>query len=131
MRHRVGRSIAVVTLLAAVLAACSRPVSDPVVDGWPIGERRDCTARPWECNLLLAAARDRLALRDPGHPEIVQATLHMEGATVDADGNLLIQVRSGGCCSVARFELADGTIRALGVGYPGISDQLQTFDYGP
>ena len=32
-------------------------------------------------------------------------------------------IRSGGCCHVLVVELADGSTRAIGVGYPGISQE--------
>lgn len=57
--------------------------------------------------------------------------LHNEGVTRDADGNTILHTRSGQCCRVVRFELADGSVRAIGVGFPGISDIPIAVDYGP
>ncbi len=50
---------------------------------------------------------------------------------MDADGNVILWTRSGACCSVARFELADGGVKAIGVGFPGVSTTPMAFDYGP
>ncbi len=50
---------------------------------------------------------------------------------MDANGNQVLTNRSGSCCSVARFELADGSVKAIGVGYPGISKTPVAVDYGP
>ena len=96
-----------------------------VVDGWPIGNEVNCSLEQ-RCDELLTAARTGLASRNPGHAEVVKQTLHEEGT----HGNVLT-TRSGGCCWVARFRLADGSVRAIGVGYPGISTEPATVDYGP
>jgi hypothetical protein len=116
-------------LIAIAAAACAR-AGDPVVDGWPIGPQRDCE-RHDDCHALLVLATAALDRRDPGHAAIVNVTLHNEGAIVDASGNTILMTRSGACCSVARFELADGTVRAIGVGYPGVSKEPIALDYGP
>ena len=47
----------------------------------------------------------------------------------DASGGRVIH--SGACCRVALFELADGSVKAIGVGTVGISPGIQAFDYGP
>jgi hypothetical protein len=52
------------------------------------------------------------------------AHLHHEGEFVDpSTGDRTLSVRSGGCCQVLVIELADGSTRAIGVGYPGVSDE--------
>ena len=103
---------------------------DPVIDGWPVGRVMDCN-RDATCADLAAAATAGLARRDPGHPAIVTLTLHDEGRVVNEDGEQVLFTRSGSCCSVARFALADGTVRAIGIGYPGISREPSAIDYGP
>ena len=80
---------------------------------------------------FLALARAGLDARDPGHPAVVTSTLHVEGATVDANGNRIIYGRSGALYAVVRFELADGSIRAIGVGAAGPDPTVRAFDYGP
>lgn len=109
--------IALAVLLTA--AACAPLRESPVVDGWPVGDPLDCTTSGARCPELLAAATAGLGVRDPGHAPIVQATLHVEGVVFDDKGNQILWTRSGACCNVARFELADGSVRAMGVGYPG------------
>lgn len=47
------------------------------------------------------------------------------------DHHKILNVRSGNCCSVVRFELADGSVRAIGVGFPGVSDIPIAINYGP
>jgi hypothetical protein len=128
MRKGVGRLL-VIAMALVVIVGCAQTTSDPVVDGWPIGPESDCAVSP--CAAWLAVAQARLAERDPGHAEIVKATLHTEGVTVGPDGQLQVTTRSGGCCAVARFELADGTVEAIGVGTPGIGEDIRTIDFGP
>jgi hypothetical protein len=50
---------------------------------------------------------------------------------VNAKGEQILVTRSGSCCVVARFELADGTVAAIGVGYPGVSKIPIAIDQGP
>jgi hypothetical protein len=117
-------------LLAVVmsLAGCSTSVSDVEVDGWHVGPETSCDAVA-RCADLLVVAGEGLDRRDPGHAAVVKVTLHDEGPEVDATGGRV--VRSGPCCDVALFELADGTVKAIGVGQVGISPGIQAFDYGP
>jgi hypothetical protein len=119
-------------MLAAVLVAtCQLFVrSDPVVNGWPIGSDVPCSAEA-RCLVLLATATAGLDLRDPGHPPVVASTLHREGATFDANGNRLLYTSSGALYVVVRFELADGSVMAIGVGAAGPDPTVRAFDYGP
>jgi hypothetical protein len=128
---RFGRpSLLALLFVIAAIAACAKSAPDPVVDGWPIGPPVDCAAAI-DCAAWLAVAQGRLDGRDPGHAEVVKAILHNEGTLVAPDGGLQIFTRSGGCCSVAVFELADGTVAAIGVGMPGISQTVEAIDFGP
>jgi hypothetical protein len=129
MRYLAALAALASLALVWAVAVSSGPTADPVVDGWPVGDAFTCS-NP-ECEALLPVAQAQLDTRDPGHAPVVHATLHHEGVYADASGHLILSVRSGGCCQVARFELADGTIRAIGVGYPGISQEPMAFDYGP
>ena len=128
MRTGVSRLLATAMALV-VVAGCAQATSDPVVDGWPIGPELDCAVTP--CAAWLAVAQGRLDVRDPGHAEIVKATLHSEGALVAPNGELQVFARSGGCCAVAVFDLADGSVEAVGVGTPGVGEDIQTVDFGP
>jgi hypothetical protein len=115
---------ACLALLALGVIACGilREPADPVIDGWPVGSEISCA--DVDCELLLGLGRDHLDRRDPGHAVVVRATLHREGTLVEIDpasGGQILRTRSGGAPSIAVFELADGTLTAIGVGYPGIS----------
>jgi hypothetical protein len=129
MGDRIVRSLATWLAVIVIVAACAKSAPDPVVDGWPIGQATDCAVTP--CGAWLAVAQARLDVRDPGHAEVVKATLHNEGTLVAPEGGLQIFTRSGGCCNVALFELADGTTKALGVGTIGISTTVSAVDFGP
>jgi hypothetical protein len=124
------RWLALFALLSGLATACAGAVDERVVDGWPIGPALPCAASQ-RCPELAEAATNGLARRDPGHAAIVSLTLHAEGAVVDASGRRVLQVRSGACCDVALFKLADGNLAAIGVGYPGISETPVAIDYGP
>ena len=124
---------ACLALLALGVLACGllREAPDPVIDGWPIGTEVDCATRA-DCRVLLSLARDRLDARDPGHAAVARVTLRHEGTPVDpATGDRILLTRSGGAPDVAVFELEDGTVTAIGVGYPGISREPMAFDTGP
>lgn len=140
--------MALAMVVIAVLAACSSaaddpgvtggsvvpggsgPVGDPVVDTWPVGPELDCAA-DGHCPALLATARIGFDRRNPGHPAVVRVVLHREGTTVNDKGERILVTRSGSCCVVARFELADGSVAAIGVGYPGVSKIPIAIDKGP
>lgn len=103
---------AAIAAILAILASCASPT---VVDGWPIGPEADCQgANAARCEALIDAATDAFARRDPGHPLVVRVALHNEGPIVDPVGNPILMTRSV-LFLVARFILADGTVRAVGV----------------
>jgi hypothetical protein len=109
-------------ILTLTVVACGvlRGTAAPVIDGWSVGP--EVSFVDAERELLLGLARDHLDRRDPGHAVVVRATLHAEGAVVDpVTGDQILMTRSGGASRIAVFELADGTVTAIGVGYPGIS----------
>ena len=109
-------------MVAAALVGCATVQPGTLVDGWSVGEQKTCAVGDERCVALLPEATRGLDRRDPGHPPITAATLHEEGGYPGKNGEVLLSVRSGGCCDVALFQLADGSVRAIGVGYPGISD---------
>ena len=121
------RPFALVAGLAIILAGCAS-ASDKVVDGWGIGPPFTCPFvdpdRP--CAALLPLAVEALERRDPGHLPIVSAELREEGP--DATGNLVVRSTA---FEVALFRLADGSMRAIGVGYPGVATEPMALDYGP
>lgn len=128
-RWLVGTCLGIVAL-SVVACGLLREPADPVIDGWPVGPEVSCF--DVDCDLLLGLARDHLDRRDPGHAVVVRTTLHREGAPVNpATGEQILRTRSGGSPSIAVFELADGTVTAIGVGYPGISREPMVFEWGP
>ena len=96
-----------------VLGACT-PAADPVIDTWPVGEPLEC-AEPKYCDELVRVGLEGLDMRDPRHAPVVAAGIHQEG-TIRG----ILTTRSGDCCHVLVVELADGSTRAIGVGYPGL-----------
>ena len=110
----------IVLLLAGSAAACS--VDDPVVDTWPVGKALDCAPGDARCAELLRVGLEGLRSRDVQRSELVSARLYSEGAFRDVNtGGLILVKRSGGCCQVLVAMYADRTVRAIGVGYPGVS----------
>lgn len=128
--HRPSRSqarLVWLALLVALLVGGCIPAAIPlVVDGWAIGDPVDCTADP-ECAAFVAAAMIGFDRRDPGHARIESVNLHHQGQP----GSPVLQECSGGCPVVAAFRLVDGSVRAVGVGTPGIMTEPIVFDYGP
>jgi hypothetical protein len=113
---------ACLTLLSLGVLACGllREPSAPVIDGWSVGS--EVSFFDSERELLLGLARDHLDRRNPGHAVVVRAALHHEGGLIDPEtGHEILRTYSGGAPRIAVFELADGTVTAIGVGYPGIA----------
>lgn len=124
------RAVAASLLAASLLVACQGLArSDPVVDGWPIGHEVACTPEA-RCGELIAIATAALDLRDRVHPAVVRAALHADGKTFDAKGNQLLYSSSGRSYGVVRFELADGSVRAIGLGAAGADPTIRAFDHG-
>jgi hypothetical protein len=109
----------------------------PTYDGWRVGDGDACPIYPtWvpeserpsadECEANLAvwlgAATDGFDRRDPAHPPVVRVTLHHLATS---------KLHSANCCEVAVFELADGTLRAIGIAQEPMSSTLAPVDYGP
>ena len=118
-------------VLGCGLLPNERPTGDRVVDGWPIGAPLACEDAK-RCQALTLVAREGFDEHYAGHAEIVDFGLYTEGALIDPKtGDKILMNRSGGCCDVALFRLADGTEHALGVGYPGISTTPMAFPEGP
>ena len=118
-------------MLACGLLPNARPIGDRVVDGWPIGAPLQCEDAS-RCQALSAVAREGLDQHYAGHAAVVEFGLYNEGSRIDAEtGDKILVIRSGACCEVALYRLADGTEHALGVGYPGISTTPMAFPEGP
>ena len=129
--------VAVFGALAILLAACGDGLglareSSVVIDGWLVGPPTVCqdrvvTANNVEvargrCVDLVAAAAKALDDRDPGHPTVVGLQLHLR---------LWPPNTAGGLEYVAVYALDDGSVRAIGVGWPGVATTPYTIDYGP
>jgi hypothetical protein len=118
-RHRRPGLVATVAL-GLVLCGCG-VTPDPLIDTWPVGASAACPDTQ-RCEALVAAGLAGLDARDPGHAAVVATELRDEGVILDpSTGHQILMARSGGCCAVLLVRLADGTTRAIGVGYPGIS----------
>ena len=115
-----------VALMSVAMSGCMMAPGGSVIDGWSIGDPVDC-ARNDECDDFIPAAITGLGRRDPGHPAIVEVKLHHQGKP----GQTILHTCSGGCPVVAVFQLIDGSLRAIGVGTPGVAREPMTFDYGP
>ena len=115
--------------VALVLVACGPFGPSPLVDGWPIGDEYACSDPA--CAPFMEIAIDGLEDRDAGHAPIARATLHELGVLIGDDGKPVLLVYSGGQPSVVLFELADGSTRAIGVKYIGISDEASAMPWGP
>ena len=117
------RPILIIFVLAAglVVGACA-PAPDPVIDTWPVGGPLDCPDAG-RCADLVRVGLQGLDQRDRGHARVIATELHWEGSFVHPSGGRILTTRSGGCCQVLVVHLADGSTRAIGVGYPGISDE--------
>jgi hypothetical protein len=78
--------------------------SRPVINGWPIGDRAECSSGG--CEDSIEVATEALDSGHPGHPEVVDASLYSTA------GPLTTSV----AYSVVVFRFVDGTYRAIGVG---------------
>lgn len=123
------RLLPVVLALAAV-AGCGQVGS--TIDGWLIGSVATCTDRTvtaegvevqrGTCAELMAAAARAFDARDPNHAPVVRSQLYDRRSPPGSYGGLqFVQV----------FQLVDGSLRAIGVGWPGVSVTPYTIDYGP
>ena len=74
------------------------------------------------CEDLVAAASMALDHRDPGHAVVLSMRLHERLSPPD---------RVGGLHFVAVYTLADASVRAIAVGWPGVATYAFTIDYGP
>ena len=106
------------------ILGCGGPT---VIDSWPIGPlTNDCLRG--SCEDMIVAATARLEVRDPGHADVSKVEIHELAQQVDAQGRTILTTMSGGPPRVVLFELADGSRRAIGVGYPGVSQTPVAFD---
>jgi hypothetical protein len=122
----------VAPIVAAVLVAGCAPTSDPIVDGWSIGEPTECLDTAERCEAEVRAALEALDARDPGHAQVTLWQRRLEGASYDATtGDRVLQTRSGSCCTIVLIHLADGRSAAIGVAYPGISKVAVALRWGP
>jgi hypothetical protein len=132
------RPIAVaVGAFAIVVAGCggdpgSAPARSAVIDRWLVGPLAMCEDRVvsannvevarGRCADLVTAAAKALDKRDPEHPTVVAAQFHRRLWPPNA---------AGGLQYVAVYSFADGSVRAIGVGWPGVATTPYTIDYGP
>jgi|GEM_PF-5424518 hypothetical protein len=92
-----------------------------IIDGWLIGHDSCVSSDPLRsCSTMMSLAMTGFDARNPGHLPVVASELRLEGNPVHSSLRW-----------VALFKLSDGTLRAIGVWYPGVSVTPQVIDYGP
>ena len=116
--------------IALVVLGCGAMGPSMVVDGWPVGEPFQCRI-DGECEFYVPVATTALDDRDPGHAPIVNVTMNLQSAYRQEDGDFRQPICSGGCFVIVLFQLADGSVKAIGAGTIGISREVTTRDYGP
>ena len=114
------RSVSLAFLLAVALGGCTLLPQTNIVNGWSVGPVLACGDQ--RCRDEIPVARAALDEYYPNHPELIALEIHEEGGYRDALGNIVLATRSGGCCEVALFRFADGSVWAIGVGYVGVND---------
>lgn len=128
----VMRAVAVV-LAAAFFAGCAsaprgvvQTPTGPIIDGWHVGVETGgpgIDGIPCGDDQIIQAAINALARRDPGHPEVVDASIHAE--RFEPGGALY-----GGEALVVVFQLADESLRAIGVRWILCSGTPDTINFG-
>lgn len=115
---------------AAVAWDIATVVSRPsVIDGIPLGDRVACDDRA--CLQFVDFATGWLDEREPTHPAIREIAVHRTNYR-DAQGNVLLTIRSGGGDRIVALHLVDGTSRAVHVGCGiGIATDLCFASSGP
>ena len=116
--------IAFLTALAGALAACGPVEPNTIVSGWSVGEVIDCTTE--RCRDVRQVAEQALQKQQPGYPPVISLTIHREGL-YPRDGSLVPGHVAGGCCEVALFRFADGSLYAFGVGSALIGGPLEPY----
>ena len=119
------------SITAAVLIGCDPPGPSMVVDGWPVGEPLECRITDGECWFYEALASTALDHRSPGHAPIASASLHLQAAYRQDDGDFRRPICLSGCDTIVLFKLIDGSFKAIGAGSIGVSQEVTTRDYGP
>jgi hypothetical protein len=107
-------------LVPILIAACS----PTFIDGWSVGRPAPCGGDV-KCDELQDVATAGLDAKYPGHASIQSARIHDEGP--QRNGQTLVRI--GASIHVAVFNLADGSVHAIGVGYFGISRTARTFEH--
>ena len=121
---------ALVATIAFLILGCGPMGPSIVVDGWPVGEPFQCRI-DGECEFYVPLATTALDHRDPGHAPIVNVTMNLQSAYLQEDGDFRHPMCSGGCFIIVLFQLADGSVKAIGAGTIGVSREVTTRDYGP
>jgi hypothetical protein len=145
------RSLAWGLAASLAVAACALPplpsatppppsappaTASPVIDTWPIGPEIGCNYEELfpntSCAEIIAVGHAGLDERNAGHAPVASTEFHERGVDLDpATGRPAIHIGSGPCCAVLVFRLADGSVRAIGVGAPGIGPLIAIPATGP
>jgi hypothetical protein len=126
--------VGVFALSVVALSACSAPDTRvTIVDGWSIGPEFQCEEVA-TCEAFVDTATEAFTSGNPWHSAIVRTSVHEEGSYPCKKGGGISQItRSGGAGigPIVLFELADGSRRALSVGYPLGSNAPVAHGHGP
>jgi hypothetical protein len=114
---------------ALAVLGCSALTPNMIVNGWSVGDVKACEEP--RCAAQIPVAQAALEQYRPDHAPLVKLTIHEEGGYPRGDGTVAVPFRSGGCCDVALFQLSDGSVYAVGVGYPGVSEEPTAVERGP
>ena len=125
---------ALLSVVAATFLFAGCDILEPaprILDGWSVGDAIDCPATD-RCTDLARVGLAQLDADEPGHPAVTAWSMHRESYYPSTKpGEKILPTRSGGCCSVLVVTLADGRVLAIGVGFPGVSQEPMAFRAGP
>lgn len=99
---------------ASLTPGATRPSLDPgkyantTINGFPLARQVDCAD---QCASHLALARTALDNSSPAHAQIVKEFIYAEGNGIERSGSYKVTV----------FELADGSVVAVGISCAGVN----------
>lgn len=109
---------------ASQTAGAARPSLDPgkyantTISGFPLANQVDCAD---QCASHLALARAALDKSSPAHAEVAKEFVYAEGNGIKRSGSYTVIV----------FELANGSVVAVGISCAGVNPCQAEPTYGP